>query len=203
MRTRTLPILLVAMLPLGSYAADFTDTAEVISATPIYQQVSEPRQECWTETTTTRQPAQQKRSYSGAVIGGIAGAILGNQVGGGSGKNVATAAGAIGGAIVGDRIDNDGNQTTTASSQPVQRCRTIESSREELTGYDVVYRYRGHDIRTTMPYKPGSTIQVGITALDARPISSNTTYPENRDLHGSTGSSGYRPAGNNNYDYRF
>jgi len=32
------------------YAADFVDNARVISSTPIYERVNEPRRECWTET---------------------------------------------------------------------------------------------------------------------------------------------------------
>lgn len=40
----------------------------------------------------------------GVVAGGAAGALLGNQIGGGSGKTAATIAGAVGGAYVGKRI---------------------------------------------------------------------------------------------------
>ena len=40
----------------------------------------------------------------GAVLGGIAGGVLGHQVGGGRGKDVATVAGALGGAYAGNKI---------------------------------------------------------------------------------------------------
>lgn len=43
-------------------------------------------------------------SYLGMIAGGLAGALLGNQVGGGSGKKVATVAGAAGGAYAGNEI---------------------------------------------------------------------------------------------------
>jgi hypothetical protein len=36
-----------------SAASDFTDTAPVISSTPIYRQIYEPCQEWWTETVGT------------------------------------------------------------------------------------------------------------------------------------------------------
>jgi outer membrane lipoprotein SlyB len=42
---------------------------------------------------------------AGTVIGGIAGGILGNQVGSGNGRTAATVAGAVGGAVVGNQIE--------------------------------------------------------------------------------------------------
>lgn len=42
---------------------------------------------------------------AGAVIGGVVGGVAGHQIGGGSGKDLATAAGAVGGAIAGHEID--------------------------------------------------------------------------------------------------
>lgn len=44
----------------------------------------------------------------GAVIGGL----LGTQVGGGSGRRLATAAGAIGGAVAGSRVEDSANRST-------------------------------------------------------------------------------------------
>lgn len=73
-------------------------------------------------------------SYLGKIAGGLAGALLGNQVGGGSGKTVATVAGAAGGAYVGNevekrykttkhyevvvRLENGGTQTITYTEPP-------------------------------------------------------------------------------------
>jgi outer membrane lipoprotein SlyB len=42
---------------------------------------------------------------AGAVIGGIAGGVLGHQIGSGRGNDAATVAGAIGGAVVGNEIE--------------------------------------------------------------------------------------------------
>jgi outer membrane lipoprotein SlyB len=41
----------------------------------------------------------------GTVIGGVVGGVLGNQIGGGTGKTIATAAGVVGGAVVGHQIE--------------------------------------------------------------------------------------------------
>jgi len=52
-----------------------------------------------------------RSSGGGAVLGAILGAAIGNQVGDGSGRRVATGAGAIGGAVIGNNIErgNRGN----------------------------------------------------------------------------------------------
>lgn len=160
-------IVLMSVGALGSAgAADFTDTAEVISAAPIYDRVSEPHKECWVETVddVSYEPRPQGHSVAGPIIGGIAGALLGSRVGGGNGAKVATAAGAITGAVVGDRVANNrSGGYETRESRDVERCRNTASYREVVTGYDVVYRYNGHDGRTRLPYDPGDTIKVGIT----------------------------------------
>ncbi len=97
----------------GTYAADFTDTARVVSSTPIYERVSEPKRECWTETV---QVAPKERSMSGAVLGGVAGGLLGSQVGGGNGNTAATGAGAVAGAVIGDQVANpDSNRSATGA----------------------------------------------------------------------------------------
>ncbi len=94
-------------------AADLIDTARVVSSTPIYERVNEPRRECWNESV---QSAPRERSMGGAVVGGVAGGLLGSQVGGGHGSTVATGAGAVAGAVVGDRVSNpDSNRSATGS----------------------------------------------------------------------------------------
>ena len=158
---------MLAFANAGIAAQDLTDTAQVISSTPIVERISEPRQECWQEAAPA--PAQE-RGVAGAIVGGVAGVLLGNQIGRGSGRTAATAAGAIGGAIVGDRLQN----SQTAGTQPVQRCRTVEGTRDVVRAYTVVYRYNGRDITTTLPYNPGSTVRVGVGVVDNPPAG---TYP--------------------------
>ncbi len=57
----------------------------------------------------------EKAGESGAVgliAGGVAGALLGHQIGGGRGKDVATVAGAAGGAYAGKKVEEKVNATT-------------------------------------------------------------------------------------------
>src|SRR4030066_2304973 len=108
---KSLMVLSLSFLYGNAFAADFTDTARVISSTPIYERVSEPKRECWTETV---QGAPKERSMGGAIVGGVAGGLLGSQVGGGSGNTAATGAGAVAGAGGGDRVSNpDSNRPPT------------------------------------------------------------------------------------------
>lgn len=150
------------------------------------------------------------RSYAGTIIGGLAGAILGHQVGQGSGNAVATAAGAIAGSMVGDRIDN----RQPAAAPPVQRCRTVETIREVVKGYTVVYRYNNQDITTVLPRNPGRTVRVGISAIDAGAYGAAGAAPSSVSMGGNvrdigTGYSPTRnappntPGDNGNYQYRY
>jgi uncharacterized protein YcfJ len=159
-------------------ASDFVDTAQVVSATPIIERVSEPRQEC------DAAPAPQKDSNILApIIGGIVGGLLGHQVGRGRGQTAGTIVGAAGGAVAGTMIGN------RVGAQPAQRCRTVESMREVVNGYDVVYRYNGRDANVALPYDPGSTIKVGVGAiLDERAADSG------RDGSGRDSYSNAQPA---------
>lgn len=142
-------------------AADFDDSARVLSVTPQVEQYNQPRQECRTEYV----PAPQSRSAGGAIIGGIAGGLLGNQVGGGNGRTAATAVGAITGAIVGDRIDNNGN---AGGEQQVRQCRTVDHWESRTNGYAVTYDYHGRSYTSVMPYDPGDRVKLHVS-LTPRP----------------------------------
>ena len=111
-------ILVAALMTLaskGHAAPDFTDTAQVISSTPIIDRVTEQRQECG-PAPAGAPAAQAERSVVAPVVGGVAGAIIGHQVGRGSGKTAATAAGAVAGTIIGDRVANpDSNRPVTGA----------------------------------------------------------------------------------------
>ncbi len=192
-------LFLVMLAPVCSgaaWAADFVDTAKVISSTPIYERVSEPKQECWYETisstgTVTKSAPVEERSIGGALVGGIIGGVVGSQIGAGEGRTAATAAGAIAGAIIGDRAGNQPGQQEQQTSQAPQvreerHCRQVESYRDVIRGYDVIYRYKGQDVTTKLPYQPGDTVRVGISVIgdnnsgDARDYRSNDSNTDAR-----------------------
>lgn len=140
----------------SAYAADFVDTARVVSSTPIYELVTEPK--CRMETV----PVAPKHSVGGAVVGGVAGALIGSQIGDGTGKKIATVAGGVAGAVAGDRAASSGQPQT----QQVERCSEDETGREAIKGYRVVYRYKDQDITTTLPYQPGPTVRIRINVIE-------------------------------------
>lgn len=191
-------IMLAAVSSGAAWAGDFVDTAKVISSSPVYERVSEPRQECWTETVSsagvvTKSAPVQERSIGGALIGGVVGGVVGNQVGQGTGNTVATAAGAIAGAIIGDRVANPSNQqaqetTQVPQSREERRCRQVENYRDVVRGYDVTYRYNGRDVTTRLPYQPGDTVQVSVGVVsdtssgsDVRDYRSNDNNRDRKD----------------------
>ncbi len=154
---------LLACFATGALAAShndpgYYDRGKVVSSTPVYEEINTPRRDCWTERVVSRESAQD-RTYGGAVIGGIVGGILGQQVGKGNGRRAATVVGATTGAIVGDRIDNDDG---SSRAREVERCRTVDDWSRRVTGYDVVYRYQGHEYSTFLPFDPGPEIKLRV-----------------------------------------
>ncbi len=151
---------LAAILPLHASADDFDDVARVTRVTPQVRQINNPRRECWTEYVPNNSRRSDNRGMAGSVIGGLAGAILGNQVGGGNGRTAATAAGAVAGAIVGDRVQNDSG--SEGSDREVRHCRQVDNWETRNDGYLVNYNYAGHSYSTVLPYDPGKTMHVRV-----------------------------------------
>lgn len=155
MKTFFTPALLLAI----SGLAQAQEVGQVISRTPVYQQVAVPRQTC-TQTPVTVQP---QTSGAGALMGAIAGGAVGHNVGGGSGQAIATIAGMIGGAMLGERIENPG--ATQVQNQ--QTCTTQTVYENRLIGYNVVYEFAGKQYNVQLPQDPGPTIQLQVTPVGA------------------------------------
>jgi len=142
-------------------AQEFEDWARVRSATPEYEKVSVPQQECRTEYVPV-QAGPSYHPYAGPVIGGIAGGLLGSAFGKGNGKVAMAAAGAVVGSIVGANVQ--GSQAYAGGgTQPVQRCATVERWEQRLAGYNVVYDYAGRSYQTVLPYDPGRNLRVKVS----------------------------------------
>lgn len=183
-------LIMLAAVSSGSVlAADYMDTAKVVSSSPIYERVSEPKQECWNETVsstgTVTRAAPTEHSIGGALIGGLIGGVMGSQVGQGHGNTAATGAGAIAGAIIGDRVANKDTQQTQTEQVPQTReerhCRQVDNFRDVIRGYNVIYRYSGHDISTRMSSQPGDTVRVGVSVLGD---TNSSDARDNRDNDG-------------------
>ena len=80
----------------------------------------------------------------GAVTGGLVGALVGNQVVSGSGRTAATAAGAIGGALVGNNMERNRNQPYDAYQITVR----LDNGEYRTVNQDSVYDLRvGNRVR--------------------------------------------------------
>lgn len=142
--------------------------AQVLSSTPIFDTINEPRRECWTETR-----GYETRSYrdgsngGGAVLGAIVGGLVGSTIGQGNGKVAAAAVGAATGAVVGDRL-NDGDRRYVSRPRQVEQCRVQDNYRQVISGYDVRYLFQGREYNTRLPYDPGRwlTLNVSFSVAD-------------------------------------
>ena len=123
------------------------------NVTSVRAVVGTPEQRCWVEPGQVSQ-AQGRANIPGAIAGALIGGILGHQVGGGSGKDIATAGGVIAGAAIGANIGRNDSVTPD-----VQRCESIPN-RAQAQYWDVSYNFRGQEHRTQMTAPPGATITV-------------------------------------------
>ena len=153
-------------------AAPHSDVATVISSTPVYERVSAPRRECYTEQLTSyderrvRSPARQEyrqeyyaesrqSSGAGAVLGAIVGGVIGHQFGNSSGgRDRGTAAGAVIGGFIGNDIErsNNGydrydNGYRRASAYDVERIPVTRDVQRCNTVSDSREEIRGYDVR--------------------------------------------------------
>ena len=141
--------------------------AEVLKVTPMTKTIHTPRQECHDEQVTRKAPVKDEHQVIGTLAGAVIGGVLGHQVGGGSGRDIATAAGAAGGGYAGNRIQKnlqDRNTVTTTE----QKCQTVYDSSEKITGYQVRYRLGGKEESVKMDHDPGPRIPVRDGQLDLK-----------------------------------
>ena len=78
------------------------------------------------------QQQQAQGSGLGAILGGVAGAVVGHQFGGGSGRDVATVAGALGGAVAGNAIEKNRNPSVGQAYRV-----TVQMDRGGARAYDL------------------------------------------------------------------
>lgn len=146
-----------ATLALAAPSLQAQEVARVISSVPVIQQVGVPRQVCTTQQVMVEQP----KSGAGALLGAVAGGAVGNQIGHGGGRAVATMAGVIGGAVLGNNIEGQPaarqQEMTTCTNQTVYENRTV--------GYNVTYEYAGKQYQVQTPSDPGPTIRVQVSPV--------------------------------------
>lgn len=155
----------VAVTAVGSYAGyNYLDSspkfAEVINVQPIVETYFTDREQCYDEVVQHQTEVKDGNQIAGTVIGAVIGGVLGNQVGGGSGKKIATVAGAAAGGYAGKKVQQQ-QQAGNVYSSTERRCEMVQDRHEKITGYEVEYSLDGEVGRVTMDNKPnGNTIPV-------------------------------------------
>jgi uncharacterized protein YcfJ len=149
--------------------ATTTVNARVVSSTPVVAQVATPRQACYDEVQVT----QAQPSGAGAILGAIAGAAVGNAIGRGSGRALATGAGLLGGAVLGNHIETDGRP---GGQRTVRRCENQTAYENQVVAYSVIYELNGQQYSTQLPQEPGATIPVQITVSPAVNTAPTVSY---------------------------
>ena len=160
----------LATLALGAVAvvlttAAYADTIQVpiINKTPLYVNTSEfvgNVTECQTYQTQQQSrgvfngAGQALKGNGDAIFGALLGGVIGNQFGGGRGKDAATAMGAIIGSNVGAGTNKPQRPTTTTVCNDVPQYREVQV----INGYRVKYRFQGRVYTTKMQKDPGSYI---------------------------------------------
>jgi len=96
-------------------------------------------------------------------MGAIAGGAIGNAVGDGGGRAIATVIGLMGGAILGDRVEGPGQPQT----QNIQTCTNQMFYENRTVGYNVVYEYAGKQYTVQMPNDPGPYVKLQVTPISA------------------------------------
>lgn len=157
------------------------DYAKVVNVNPVLEtyQVNNPVEKCWDERVPVRKSHYSKRRYDSKtpeIFGALIGAAVGNRLGkkgGGKARDVATVAGAVlGGSVARDvkhknraRRDHYNDRYERTRYRTVKQCELRDSytTKEQVVGYDVAYKYRGNVFYTQMDQHPGNKIKVKIT----------------------------------------
>jgi uncharacterized protein YcfJ len=166
----------------AAFAESFPDRARVISSHPVLEQIPVSREECWNDRVRGYENRRVTRTDTGAaigpgtVLGAVVGGVIGHQFGHSSGgRDRGTAAGAIVGGLVGNQVDRDNSGPPERMEEVervpvernVERCRTVNETREATVGYDVRYEYHGREFMTRLPREPGRSLPVRV---DVQPV---------------------------------
>lgn len=126
--------------PAGSYAPAGSYTTNVVPGTVVTNNMVEfgrvSNIELIHTTTMGAAPTNSPNANAGTIIGGIAGAVLGSTIGGGSGRAAATVLGAVGGAVVGNRLARNQDGSYASATGQVYRI-SVQTDGGQWRSYDV------------------------------------------------------------------
>jgi uncharacterized protein YcfJ len=159
----------------GHRAAPVYVYARVVDVDPMvrYVTVERPRRECWDE--IVQEPVRPLGVAGPTIAGGVVGAAVGRQFGGGSGRDALTLIGAVVGSAVANQraVRNQGGYATR--NVAVQRCEVVSErvTEERIDGYLVTYLYQGRRYTMQTDVPPGDRVRL---AVAVRPVGYRVRY---------------------------
>ena len=104
----------------------------------------------------------KENQTAGTIIGGIGGAILGSQIGGGSGRIIATVVGTLGGALIGSEI---GRSLDARDKSEMKKAET--RAHVAPVGQTVAWNNpKSENSGTVTPVREGKSTQTGATCRE-------------------------------------
>lgn len=143
--------------------------AQVVSVHPIRETASTPHQVCGEQTVVHQEPYRDTHQIGGTAVGAVVGGLLGHQIGGGKGKDLATVGGAVIGGVAGHEIQKQHQERNATYTTVENRCRTVTEHTSKTVAYDVTYAYNGQQQHVRMDHDPGTRVQVsnGVVVADS------------------------------------
>ena len=142
-------VLIVALLTSTIAFAQETKYANIISVTPVKENIQVVKQQCG----GSAGYAQQEPGYLGRIVGTAAGTVVGSRFGQGNGRTMMAAAGAGLGYAAGSMYDNSGNVQPT--------CRNVSTYEPTFGGFLVVCELDGRQYTMrSKTFPEGRTIPV-------------------------------------------
>jgi len=142
--------------------------AEVLAVEAVTETRKSPKEVCDDVVVNEQAPVKDPNRLAGTAIGAVAGGLLGHQIGGGTGRTLATVGGAAAGGYAGNQVQKKMQENKTVS-RTERRCKTVYESHTQTIGYDVRYRLGEKEGQVRMDHQPGPRIAVkdGQLQLDA------------------------------------
>ena len=160
-----LNIMILTSMLLASQSAvsgSYSDTAKITSVDKIYRThaIREPYQDCYIK---EYYQADDDGSMANELVGGLFGGLIGNQFGGGDGKDALTVAGALLGASLAHDDELRKSKTGRIVSKEICETKYRTESIERLSHYRVEYEYDDRSFTYTTKNKPyGSTLKIKV-----------------------------------------
>ena len=106
-------------------AAALTLAAGTIATAPVQAQARRSQHQVCRDVQVKQINSKDDNRLIGTGVGAVAGGLLGNQVGGGKGKTLATVAGAVGGGYAGNQIQKS-HQDKNATYTTKRECHWVD-----------------------------------------------------------------------------